>query len=332
VAPVPLEQDGWPPPLPWGSIQVLAWRDDADALPQVRVDEGSWQPPLSWTVPTRGLLWFDDAASLPPPVVSLDDAAWLPSRPWALRPMPARLVGSDGSAEQLGTPPVGFLDDAGWQPPLRWPSGWPRGALLDDQALAQTAAPFFLEHDTYLPPRPWPVPPRQAWWVADEWVLFVFTGFPDDAWVPSLPWPVPPRQAWWVSDAWAPEPIDGFTGGFSTATLTAMPGGSLLELIGLAPEGYRVRGVTSRLLEAFGTSGGLAALLIGDPVLNDRWGRQDDLTEGAMTNQRDAHSDTEPIAGPGGYALQVAVEGGLMDAQGRIRLTLFWERLTADVV
>ena len=124
---------------------------------------------------------------------------------------------------------------------------------------------------------------------------------------------------------------DGFTGGFSTATLPAIPGGSLLELIGLAAEGYRVRGLSTTIVDSFGTSGGLAALLLGDPVLTDRWGRQDDLTEGAITNQLDAHSSSEPIAGPGGYALQIAVEGGLMDLAGRIHVTLFWERLQADM-
>lgn len=127
--------------------------------------------------------------------------------------------------------------------------------------------------------------------------------------------------------AFPPRPV----GGFSTATLTAIAGGSLIELIGLAPEGYRVRGLASSIVDSFGTSGGLAALLLGDPVLADRWGRQEDLTEGAITNQRSAHSDSEPIAGAGGYALQIAVEGGLMDSAGRIRVKLFWERLAADV-
>lgn len=124
---------------------------------------------------------------------------------------------------------------------------------------------------------------------------------------------------------------DGFTGGFSTATLTAINGGSLIEVIGLAAEGYRVRGLATTIVDAFGTSGGLTALLLGDPVLSDRWGRQDDLTEGATTNQRDAHSEREPIAGAGGYALRIAVEGGPMDSAGRIRVRLFWERLQTDV-
>lgn len=126
-------------------------------------------------------------------------------------------------------------------------------------------------------------------------------------------------------------PVDGTTGGVSTATLTAINGGSLLEIIGLAPAGYRVRGVRTRILEGFGTSGGLTALLIGDPVLNDRWGVQPDLTEGALTGQREAHSDTEPIAPTGGYALQVAVEGGPMDTAGRIQVKVYHERLAEDI-
>jgi len=124
---------------------------------------------------------------------------------------------------------------------------------------------------------------------------------------------------------------DAYTGGSATATLQAIPGGSLLEIIGLAPAGYRVRGLVTRIVAAFGTSNGLTALLLGDPVLNDRWGHQPSLVLDAQTNQRDAHSDREPIAPTGGYALQVAAEGGTFDSAGRIRVTLFWERQAADI-
>jgi len=124
---------------------------------------------------------------------------------------------------------------------------------------------------------------------------------------------------------------DAYTGGSSSATLQAIPGGALLELIGLVPAGYRVRGLLTRIVDAFGTSNGLTALLLGDPALEDRWGRQGSLTLDARTNQADAHNDREPIAPAGGYVLQIAAEGGTFDSAGRIRVTLFWERQAADI-
>jgi|SRR6188474_770087 hypothetical protein len=123
---------------------------------------------------------------------------------------------------------------------------------------------------------------------------------------------------------------DGFTRGSTDATMQAVPGAALLTLTGLAPLGYRVTGVTSTITTSFGTSGGLAALLLGDGVLEDRWGSPAFLTAGTQTGQKDFCSDTQPIAQVA-YTLQVAALGGLFDATGALHVTVYWESLAADL-
>lgn len=123
---------------------------------------------------------------------------------------------------------------------------------------------------------------------------------------------------------------DGFTRGSTDATINADPGAATLTLTGLAPLGYRVTGVTSTITTGFGTSNGLTALLIGDGVLEDRWGRQAILTAAAQTGQQSAHSDTQPIAHVA-YTLLIGAEGGLFDTTGALHVTVYWESLTADV-
>jgi len=123
---------------------------------------------------------------------------------------------------------------------------------------------------------------------------------------------------------------DGFTRGSTDATINADPGQSVLTVTGLAPLGYRVTGVTSTITTGFGTSGGLTALLLGDGVVESRWGRQPILTTGAQTGQQHFRSDTQPIAAVA-YSLLIAAEGGLMDATGAIHVTVYWESLSQDV-
>lgn len=123
---------------------------------------------------------------------------------------------------------------------------------------------------------------------------------------------------------------DGFTRGSTGATIVADPGSSLLTVTGLAPQGYRITGVTSTVTVGFGTSNGLSALLLGDGVLENRWGRQATLTPGAQTGQKDFTSDTQPIAAVA-YSLQITTEGGPMDATGALHVTVYWESLQADV-
>lgn len=102
-----------------------------------------------------------------------------------------------------------------------------------------------------------------------------------------------------------------------------------MSITGLAPLGYRVTGVTSTITTDFGTSNGLTAILLGDGVLEDRWGRQGILTALAQTGQQSARSDTQPIAHVA-YTLLIAAEGGLFDSAGNIHVTVYWESLIAD--
>jgi len=123
---------------------------------------------------------------------------------------------------------------------------------------------------------------------------------------------------------------DGFTRGSTDATMAAVPGAAVMTLTGLAPLGYRVTGVTSTITTAFGTSGGLTALLLGDGVLENRWGRQPLLTALAQTGQQHFTSDTQPIAHVA-YTLLISAEGGLFDATGTVHVTVYWESLSQDI-
>ena len=127
-----------------------------------------------------------------------------------------------------------------------------------------------------------------------------------------------------------PPSPDGFTRGSTEATLPAVPGAATLVGTGLVPFGYRVTGVTSTITTAFGTSGGLTAFVLGDGVVEDRWGRQPLLTALAQTGQGDFHSETQPIASVA-YQLVIGAEGGLFDATGALHVTVHWESLSADV-
>jgi hypothetical protein len=126
----------------------------------------------------------------------------------------------------------------------------------------------------------------------------------------------------------APSP-GGVLTGTTEATVSAAAGTALLTVPGLAPAGYRILGVTSTITTAFGTSGGLSALLIGDGVLEDRWGVQPLLSAGAQTNQLQFHSGDCPIATVA-YSVLLAAQGGLFDATGQVHLTCHWQGLSVD--
>lgn len=130
------------------------------------------------------------------------------------------------------------------------------------------------------------------------------------------------------SSGLVPSP-DGFTRGSTDATISADPGTAVMSITGLAPLGYRVTGVTSTITTGFGTSNGLTAILLGDGVLEDRWGRQSILTALAQTGQQSFRSDTQPIAHVA-YTLLISAEGGLFDATGNLHVTVYWESLIAD--
>jgi hypothetical protein len=114
--------------------------------------------------------------------------------------------------------------------------------------------------------------------------------------------------------------------GSSEVTLSAVDGEVVLQGTGLAPAGYRLLGLTSRVLEEFGTSHGLTALALGDAVVSDRYGVQATLTVGALTAEQQWHSDTEILTAQP-YNLLVSARGGTFDSAGQIACRLVWQTL-----
>jgi hypothetical protein len=114
--------------------------------------------------------------------------------------------------------------------------------------------------------------------------------------------------------------------GASEVTLDAVDGEVVLQASGLAPVGYRLLGLTTRILEDFGTSHGLTAIALGDAVVLDRYGVQGTLTVGAQTREQDWQSDTELLTAQP-YALLVTAQGGTFDGSGQLRARLVWQTL-----
>lgn len=114
--------------------------------------------------------------------------------------------------------------------------------------------------------------------------------------------------------------------GSSEVTLSAVDGEVVLQGTGLAPAGYRLLGLTSRVLEEFGTSHGLTALALGDAVVLDRYGVQETLTVGALTAEQQWHSDTEILTAQP-YTLLVSARGGTFDSAGQLAARLVWQTL-----
>jgi hypothetical protein len=139
----------------------------------------------------------------------------------------------------------------------------------------------------------------------------------------------------WEVDAYA-FPIAGEVGpggilvGSNATTVTAVPGAAVISVPGLVPPGYRVRGLTSTITQAWGTSGGLTGLFLGDAVLLDRWGAPNSLALGEKTNQLQFRAGDQPIAAPSGYVVLIAAVGGLFDAVGALHLTAYYESLPVD--
>jgi len=141
-----------------------------------------------------------------------------------------------------------------------------------------------------------------------------------------LVWDVPSFQ--FASSAPAPAPGDKIMGS-SDATVTPSPGTGVIAIPSLVPPGYRCEGLTWSITTGFGTSGGLTALLLGDNVANDRWGRLTDLTAGQSGGQAHFRSDTTPVE-PIPYVILAAAEGGLFDATGALHVTAYWSALPVD--
>lgn len=131
-------------------------------------------------------------------------------------------------------------------------------------------------------------------------------------------------------DSSAPPPAPGDTiVGSSDTDIVSSPGAGVISVPGLVPAGFRCEGLTWTITTAFGTSGGLTGLLIGDAVANDRWARLTDLSAGQTGGQVSFRSDTTPVE-PIPYTILVAAEGGLLDATGGLHLTAYYSVLPAD--
>jgi hypothetical protein len=117
--------------------------------------------------------------------------------------------------------------------------------------------------------------------------------------------------------------------GSTSVTLTAQDGERQLTATGLTPEGARVLGVTVTITAAFGTSRGLTGLLIGDSIVNNRFGLLTNLTPTSGTTQESFSVGDQPIAHTA-YVLQVAADGGRFDANGELSVVVYWATLLAS--
>ncbi len=114
-------------------------------------------------------------------------------------------------------------------------------------------------------------------------------------------------------------------------TLSAVNGNSVLTWTSGIPAGARVWGVTAKILTAFGATGGLTGLRIGDATLSDRWTRTAmALTLATETSQGDFASSDVPIYAAATDIL-VAAQGGTFDATGAIELALYYSLLRHPV-
>ena len=84
--------------------------------------------------------------------------------------------------------------------------------------------------------------------------------------------------------------------------------------------------MTSRVLTAFGVTGGLASLAIGEPADMARWGTALPITLNAETDQGDFTISDLPIY-PIATDVWVSALGGTFDATGAIELAVFYSLL-----
>jgi hypothetical protein len=110
----------------------------------------------------------------------------------------------------------------------------------------------------------------------------------------------------------------------TTVAVSATNGATTLTAAGLAPVGARLLALTTSITTTFATTNGLSALLLGDGVAVDRWGRQPTLTAGATTGAHNANSDTMPLVRTSPYSVTLSGESGTFGATGTISLTMTW--------
>ena len=120
-------------------------------------------------------------------------------------------------------------------------------------------------------------------------------------------------------------PAGGMLSGYTDGVVSAAPGG-VLQVSGLVPLGYRCKGVICQVTTAFGTSGGLSSIMIGDATLADGWGAIG-LTAGLQTGQVDFRRGDQPVASTA-YTILLSAAGGNFDAVGQMAVRAFWESIT----
>lgn len=113
-----------------------------------------------------------------------------------------------------------------------------------------------------------------------------------------------------------------------TKTLAAasFSGTALMTWAAAIPANARVWGVTSKCATAFGVTGGLASVAIGEPADSARWGTALPITLNAETDQGDFTTSDLPIY-PIATDVWVSALGGTFDATGTLELAVFYSLL-----
>jgi hypothetical protein len=130
---------------------------------------------------------------------------------------------------------------------------------------------------------------------------------------------------------WTVDPVLAPGGGSSTIVspaggLVAASGQAQLVLANALPAGVRIRGVTTRTLQALGTSQNLTSFAVGEVNVFDRWGTQTDLAVDATTDLVHFTLLDEPIF-PTPQAVLITALGGHFDGIGRLEVTVYTETL-----
>lgn len=109
---------------------------------------------------------------------------------------------------------------------------------------------------------------------------------------------------------------------YQTTTLTvAVSGAQVLTFATMAPAGATVQGVTWRISTTF--TGGVTGLLVGDAVVNDRYGGASAVTAGT-TGGSAAWRGQGGFTVASAYTVLVALTGGVVGAAGAVTCQCTW--------
>lgn len=106
-------------------------------------------------------------------------------------------------------------------------------------------------------------------------------------------------------------------------TAAAYAGQTAIPIPALYPSGGYITSVTMHITTAFGSSGGLSTLMLGDAAVNDRWGNAIPLTLNTQTNGGYFRTEAFGVgADTPGY---LTAESGVFDAVGAATITCHYE-------